>query len=106
MTNLWWARAVLVCVLAGCSGPKPLTSTADSGSAPANTSSPADYTFGFETREHQLWFHTGTDPQLYTVKSMDGEVLADGIDDAALLRDYPELHAMVHSGVGLEGIGY
>lgn len=67
--------------------------------------SSADYTFGFESRDHQLWLHTGTDPQLYTVKTEDGEVVAEAIDDARLKLDYPDLHDIVHNAVDLIGIG-
>lgn len=68
-------------------------------------SSSADYTFGFQNRDHQLWFHAGTDPQLYSVRDTDGGVLADGIDDERLKRDYRALHEIVHGGVDFIGIG-
>ena len=76
------------------------------GSKRSEPSSTADFTFGFETRDHQLWLHTGTDPQLYTVKAKDGKVVADAIDDSRLKLDYPDLHEIVHSAVDLIGIGY
>jgi hypothetical protein len=125
MVNRWSAGVVLACALAGCSKrePEPPASIAeasdsrtseehtrglggDSDSAKPQASSKAEYTFGFESREHQLWFHSGTDPQLYTVKSKDGKVLAEGVDDGTLKRDYPELHDIVHTGGDLIGIGY
>lgn len=53
---------------------------------------------GYQTRDHQLWLHSGT-PSLYTVKDEEGKVLAQGIDDARLKRDYPDLHDLVHNAV-------
>ena len=112
----WSVGVVLGCALGSCSQPEPpkasppveegtaskyLTTEELAGLRDSQPSSAADYTFGFETRDHQLWLHTGTDPQLYTVKTKDGEVLADGIDDARLKLDYPDLHALVHDTVDL-----
>lgn len=57
---------------------------------------PEAFTFGYETRDHQLWLHTGTDPQLYTVKTKDDEIVASGIDDRRLELDFPALHELVH----------
>ena len=67
----------------------------------ATTVSVPGCTFGIETRDHHLWLHIGADPQVYTVTSKDGKVLASSIDDARLERDYPELHDMLHDGPGL-----
>jgi hypothetical protein len=72
----------------------------------AEASASSAFTFGFEARDHQLWFHSGVEPVLYTVKSKDGKVLAEGIDDATLERDFHELHDIVHTGSDLIGIGY
>jgi len=71
----------------------------ESDAAPAGAV--AGCTFGLETRDHQVWLHTGTEPQLYTVRAKDGTTLADAIDDARLKLDYPELHALVHDTVDL-----
>lgn len=79
---------------------------ADGAPATVTAGTPDAFTFGFQSRDHQLFLHTGTDPQLYTVKTKDGQALAEGIDDARLERDYPQLHGIVHEGVDFLGIGY
>jgi hypothetical protein len=67
--------------------------------APVVHASTPDALFGFETREHQLWMHSIPDGFLYTVKSVDGRVLAERIDEAQLGAAYPELHAVLDEGV-------
>lgn len=57
--------------------------------------------FGYETRDHQLWLHTGTEKPLYTVNAKDGRTLATGIDGEVLARDYPSLHELVSGAVDL-----
>lgn len=128
MGNRWSSGFVLGIVLGSCADPEPPESSSDEGTAakysttedlekealardrneakPGTSGASADYTFGFESRDHQLWLHTGTDPQLYTVKAKDGRVVADAIDDARLKLDYPDLHDIVHNAVDLIGIGY
>lgn len=66
---------------------------------PAHTDTNDAYSFGLKTREYELWLHAGSVPPLYTVKSLDGRVLAAALDDAGLERDYPELHHLVHNAV-------
>ncbi len=125
----WSVGMALGFALGSCADPEPPKSSIEEGTAAkyltteeleqdigarnedetksgvSRPSSSDDYTFGFEARDHQLMLHTGTDPQLYTVKAKDGRVVADGIDDARLERDYPDLHDIVHSAVDLIGIG-
>jgi hypothetical protein len=110
----WSVGILLGFALGSCADPEPTKSSSAEGTAAkyltteelekkiaagndneAKPSSPADYTFGFETRDHQLWLHTGTDPQLYTVKAKDGKVVADAIDCERLALDYPELHELL-----------
>ena len=121
----WSVGILLGFVLGSCADPEPPEPSSAEGTAAkylttdqlerkiaagnddeAKPSSPADYTFGFEARDHQLWLHTGTDPQLYTVKAKDGRVVADAIDDSRLKLDYPDLHDIAHNAVDLIGIGY
>ena len=49
--------------------------------------------------------HSGAQTPRYTVKDKRGNVLASGIDDARLKRDYPDVHDLVHNAVDLIGTG-
>ena len=74
-----------------------------------STSSSESFFAGYETRDHQVWLHSGAQHRRYTVKDKLGNVLAAGIDDAGLKRDYPDLHDMVHRSVDIDAsslIGY
>lgn len=56
--------------------------------------------FGLRTRDHDLWLHSGG---RYTVKSRDGRVLADQVDEERLRTDYPALWEIYSSGVDASG---
>ncbi len=74
--------------------------------APAAQVSTPDALFGFETREYQLYLHPSADGFEYTVKSLEGRVLAERIGEAELEASYPALHEVLNGGVDLKGIGY
>lgn len=79
----------------------------ESQAAPAVSdaeSSEALVSFGLATRDHELWLHYGAEADHYTVKSKDGRVLADRIDEARLQLSYPELHELLHGGVDTLGV--
>jgi hypothetical protein len=56
---------------------------------------------GLRTRDHELWLLNGPEGPLYTVKSLEGKVLAERIDAARLGRDFPDLHSLLHGAVDL-----
>lgn len=94
---------LLPLLLAACSGsepPKPAPTPAPTVVVDP-TSAPQESTtlFGLETREHQLFLLSTPEGERYTVKSKDGHVLADQIDEVELGRDYPALFALLHGGV-------
>jgi len=98
--------------LIGCSGrreppihERPAEERGASGASVAAPESDADALafWGLDLRQHQLWLLEGPDGPLYRVKSKEGEVLADMLDDDALLLEFPELHEMLHGAVD---IGY
>jgi len=55
--------------------------------------------FGLRTRSRELYIRSTDVGPRYTVKSLDGDVLASSIDDAELQRRFPELHALASRGV-------
>lgn len=80
--------------------PSPLAPERKASEAVQSEGEPnAPLLFGYETRDHQLWMHHGTEADLYTVKAKDGSVLATEIDAATLVRDYPSLHELVSGAV-------
>ena len=75
----------------------PITELEEPSSGPETVPESAESSFfaGYETRDHQLWLHSGAQTPRYTVKDKEGNVLAAGIDAARLARDYPDLHRLI-----------
>lgn len=112
--SAWFLIALAACSKAP-SEPVQGTEAADpASSTPPSPEKPepdAPLFAGLSTRDYEVWLHYGTEQDLYTIKSKDGRVLADQIDDARLKRDYPDLHEMVHGAVDVDsgelmGLGY
>ena len=98
MLTLVRLAGIVALALAGCRrAERPDGEAKSAEPGPAKAAEPA-FTFGFETRDHQLWLHTDTEPQLYTVKTRSGEVVAGGIDERRLELDFPALYELVRGG--------
>lgn len=48
------------------------------------------------TRDYELWVLPGGNDVCFTVHDRDGKALAERIDEAALSRDFPYLHNLLH----------
>jgi hypothetical protein len=66
-------------------------------SAPNEHGSPGPVIGHLETRGKRITIHGGKDEGYYTVKSLDGKVLAENLSGSELLSNFPYLHRIVEN---------
>ena len=55
-----------------------------------------------ETRDKRITVRSGPDGPVYTVKSDDGKILAEGVPQSQLLARFPELESLVEHGIAAD----